>query len=86
MATVYFPPLLRDATGGTTHCQASGDTLRKVIAATEAQFPELAGRLRRGDALAPGVAASIDGSFAASLLDPVGEESEVHFLPAVGGG
>ena len=86
MPTVFFPPLLRDATGGVERCDAAGKTLRQVVVAVEQLFPDLAGRLRHGDALAPGLGASIDGAFASSLLDSVGPESEVHFLPAIGGG
>ena len=86
MATVFFPPLLREATGGVRQCDVSGNNLRQVIPAIEEQFPELAGRLRQGDTLAPGLSASIDSAFASSLLDDVGPTSEVHFLPALGGG
>jgi hypothetical protein len=86
MATVFFPPLLREATGGVQTCDVAGDNLRQIIIAVERRFPDLVGRLRQGDVLAPGLAASIDSSFASSLLDDVGPTSEVHFLPAIGGG
>jgi hypothetical protein len=86
MATVFFPPLLREATGGARQCDVVGTNLRQVILAVERQFPDLVGRLRQGDALAPGLGASIDSLFASSLLDDVGPTSEVHFLPAIGGG
>jgi hypothetical protein len=86
MATVFFPPLLREATGGVQQCDVTGNNLRQVIVAVEAQFPELVGRLRQGDSLAPGLSASIDSAFAASLFDDVRPESEIHFLPALGGG
>jgi molybdopterin synthase sulfur carrier subunit len=45
------------------------------------------GRLCQGKDLKPGLAAIVDGQVARwGLREKVGEESEVHFLPAIGGG
>lgn len=87
MATVHIPPLLRDLTGGVDVVEAPATSLRQVIAALERLYPGLGSRLQRGDALAPGMAASIDGVITSQgLLAKVGPDSEVHFLPALGGG
>jgi len=87
MATVHIPAQLRSFTGGADHVDVAGTSLRQVIAALEAAHPGMAARLVRDDALAPGLAVSIDGAFTnRGLLAKVGVESEIHFLPAIGGG
>lgn len=87
MPTVFIPNMLRDLAGGAERVEVEGATLRQVIGQLEARFPALAGRLRDGDALAAGLAVSIDGAFASrGLLAKVAPTSEVHFLPAIGGG
>jgi molybdopterin synthase sulfur carrier subunit len=87
MATVFIPAQWQKLTGGRKQVELQGQSLRQVIAALESAFPDLAGRLSAGGALVPGMAVSIDGAFTSKgLLAPVGPRSEVHFLPAIGGG
>jgi len=87
MARVFIPPLLREHTDGATEVSVAGKSLRQVVAAIEERFPNLRGHLRDGDRLIPGLAASIDGVMTTQgLLASVGPDSEVHFLPAIGGG
>jgi molybdopterin synthase sulfur carrier subunit len=87
MATVYIPHALRPLVDGAQQVQVAGGSLRQVITAVEQRCPALVGRLREGDNLASGLAVSIDGAFSSrGLLAQVPEASEVHFLPAIGGG
>ena len=87
MATVYIPTLLRDVMGGESQVVVEGGTLRRVIESLDQKFPGIAARLRDGDSIAPGLAVDVDGVFAnQGLLTPVGPDSEIHFLPAIGGG
>lgn len=87
MPRVFLQPQLRDLTGGVSEVAVEGDTLRQVIAALDRQYPGLAERLVRGDQLAPGIAVSVDGVVTArGLLAKVAPDSEVHFVPAIGGG
>jgi sulfur-carrier protein len=87
MPTVHIPPQMRDLTGGAADVQAPGDTLRQVVVALERRFPGIAARLTADDRVAPGLAVSIDGVVTSrGLLARVGPESEIHFLPAFGGG
>ena len=87
MATVYIPFQMRELTNGAERVEVSGDNLRQVIRALGDLYPELAARLSDGDRLTPGLAASIDGAFAnRGLLAKVNPTSEVHFMPAIGGG
>jgi molybdopterin synthase sulfur carrier subunit len=87
MPRVFLQPQLRDLTGGEAEVVVEGETLRQVIAALDAAHPGLAARLVQDDRLAPGIAVSIDGVVSArGLLGKVRRDSEIHFLPAIGGG
>ncbi len=85
--TVWIPSLLRDLTGGRETVRVAGRTVRQVIDALEGLYPGLRDRLCRDDGLRPGIAVAVDTQLAPlGLLQPVRENSEVHFLPAVSGG
>lgn len=87
MARVFIPPPLRDLTGGTDQINLPGMNVRQIVEGMEAAFPGIAARLTLQGALAPGLAVSVDGVISnRGLLAPVGPDSEVHFLPAFGGG
>ncbi len=87
MALVYIPHQMRELTAGVERVELAGQTVRQLIAALDERFPGLAQRLRTDDGLAPGLSVSVDGSLAArGLLARVSPGSEVHFLPAIGGG
>ena len=89
MALVWIPSLLRDFTGGAEQVTATGRTLRQVINSLEATYPGIRARLvdQARDAIHPAFAVAIDGSTShLGLLQPVGEDSEIVFVPAVSGG
>jgi len=87
MATVFIPPQLRQLTGGAAKVQVEGATVRQLVAGLDADFPGIADRLTSGTSIAPGLAVSIDGVISTrGLLARVNPASEVHFLPAFGGG
>jgi hypothetical protein len=87
MATVFIPAQWRDLSQGASEVRVDGATLGEVVAALERQFPGIAARLCDGDSIAPGLAVSIDGSITSrGLLSTVGPDSEIHVLPAIGGG
>jgi molybdopterin synthase sulfur carrier subunit len=87
MPTVFIPVQLRALAGSQDRLLVEGATLRQLLNALARSHPELAARLWDGEALQPGLAATIDGAFASrGLLAKVGPASEVHFLPAIGGG
>jgi len=87
MATVYIPALLRKLTGGKDRTQATGATLKDIIEDLERQFPGFRERvIEKGD-LAGSIAVSIDGEIiTGGLSEPVPANSEIHFVPAIGGG
>lgn len=87
MARVFISSMLQEYTGGTPEVRVPGKSLRQVVAALEEEFPLLQGQLREGDRLVAGLAASIDGVMTTQgLYATVGPDSEIHFLPAIGGG
>jgi molybdopterin synthase sulfur carrier subunit len=87
MPVLYIPPLMRDLTGGQPQVRVPGQTVGEAIEALDAAYPGTKARLCEGERLAPGLAVAVDGRRAAQgLHTPLGEESEVRFLPAVAGG
>lgn len=87
MPIVYVPSLLRDLTSGQERVQVPGGTVAQVIENLESRFPGMKTRLCTGNELKPGLAVAIDAQIGrAGLREKVGGNSEVHFLPAIGGG
>jgi sulfur-carrier protein len=87
MATVWIPAQLRDLTNGQETVTVTGVRVSQLIEALEPLFPGIKARLCTPDGLRPGIAVVVDGEVARlGLLQPVGAASEVHFLPAIGGG
>ena len=87
MATVYIPPMMRRLTGGVDKVEIEGKNLREIVTGLEERFPGTREWLCEGNGLRPGVAAAVDGETARmGLIQSLNENSEVHFLPAFGGG
>jgi molybdopterin synthase sulfur carrier subunit len=87
MARVWIPPLLRDLTGGQPTVTVGGASVREVIEELDQLYPGTKARLCDGETLRPGLAVVVDTGVARlGLREPVGPDSEVHFLPAIGGG
>jgi molybdopterin synthase sulfur carrier subunit len=84
---VWIPSLMHELTGGREQVSAPGETVSGVIAALDEAFPGIKGRLCEGERLDPALAVFVDGRIARlGLLAPVGNDSEIHFLPAIAGG
>ena len=89
MAEVWIPTGMQSLTDGQQRVQVEGRTVRQIVNNLETQFPGTKARLcdEEQDDLLPGVAVIVDGEASQlGLLERVGEDSEVHFLPAIGGG
>ena len=87
MPRVFIPAQLRDLTAGREEIEATGATVRELVAALERQFPGLDERLCQKGELSPSLQVSIDGTLSRRGLDAkVPTASEVHFLPVFGGG
>jgi len=87
MPYVFIPPSLRRLTEGVDRIELKAATVREVVAALEERFPGIRQRLCDGDHLRPGLAVAVDSRISdLGLLQQVSENSEVHFVSAVGGG
>jgi molybdopterin synthase sulfur carrier subunit len=87
MPVVWIPAALRSLTNQLETVRVTGSTVRAVIDQLEAAYPGIKARLCEGDRLRPGLAVVVDTEVSRTgLSQAVGENSEVHFLPAIGGG
>ena len=87
MPTVVIPALLRKFTGGIERVDVPGKSIRELVRQLGEQFPGLDQQLLEDGDIRPSIAVSIDGEIATGgVLDTVNEDSEVHFIPALGGG
>jgi sulfur-carrier protein len=87
MPTVVIPALLRKFTGGIERVDLPGKSIRELVQQLGRRFPGIDQQLLEDGDIRPSIAVSIDGEIATGgVLDPVNEDSEVHFIPALGGG
>ena len=89
MPEVWIPPKLQQLTGGNQRVQVDGSTVRQVINNLESKYPGVKEYLvdEMEEDLSPGLAVIVDGEASQlGMLEKVQENSEVHFLPAIGGG
>ena len=86
MPRVFIPPLLRALTG-VDAIDVDAANVRQAIERLEERFPGVRAKLCEGDGLKPGLTVAVDGQVSSiGLLQKLKPDSEVHFLPAVGGG
>ncbi len=79
--------LMRNLSAGRHRVDVEGATVRQVIENLDKQFPGMKERLMENGSLVPGISVIVDGQQSQlGLLERLEEASEVHFLPAIGGG
>jgi molybdopterin converting factor small subunit len=87
MATVFIPSLMQSLTNGEHRVEIGGATVRQIINNLDARYPGMKERLVEANRVKSNISVAIDGEVTTlGLLGKVGESSEVHFLPAIGGG
>jgi molybdopterin synthase sulfur carrier subunit len=87
MATVYIPSVLQHLTRGEPQVTVAATTVRQVVERLEALYPGVEAHLVEDGDLKPHIAVAVDGEVSVlGLVERVGEDSEVHFVPALGGG
>ncbi len=87
MAVVWIPPLMRSLTNGKSQVEVEGSTVWEIVAALETRYPGVAARIVEDDRIRPGLSVAVDGTVGnKGLREPVGPNSEVHFVPAMTGG
>jgi len=87
VAKVFIPTMLQSLTGGIKQVQVEGRNVRQLIDRLDELFPGIKSRLVEAGRIRSNLAVSVDGDVARmGTLEPVNEDSEVHFVPAIGGG
>lgn len=83
MARVFFSSGLRRLSGGAESVEIGARDVRELLRALDVRFPGLAVQIGESTAIA------IDGEIlphAEALLERLRPDSEIHFLPQIGGG
>ncbi|WDI40416.1 MoaD/ThiS family protein [Bremerella sp. P1] len=87
MAIMFIPAQWRDLTHQQTEVEIDASTLRDALTELDRQFPGIHTRLFEHETVRPSIQISVDGSLnSRNLRTPLRPDSEVHFLPAIGGG
>ena len=89
MPDVWIPPQMQRRTGAPDRVQVDGATVRQVINNLERLHPGIKDLLYDAelDDITPGLAVIVDGDVSQlGLMERVSVDSEMHFLPAIGGG
>ena len=87
MATVFIPSLMQNLTGGKKRVEVEGSSVRRIVDNLENAYPGIKERLVENGRIKSNISVAIDGEVTPmGMLGKVAESSEVHFLPAIGGG
>lgn len=87
MPTVFIPSLMRKLTDGQDRVEVQGTTLRQVVDNLDKDYPGLKELIVEEGRVRPGLQLAVDGVLSATgLMGKVPAGSEVHILPALGGG
>lgn len=87
MAIVYIPEPLQSLSHGEKEVTLEATTVQQVIAQLEALYPGMEDALVEDGDLKPHIAVAVDGEVSIlGVVEPVSTDSEVHFIPALGGG
>ncbi len=87
MTTVFIPTMLQPIAGGVKQVDLEARNVRQLIDRLDQLYPGMKDRLTEEGKIRSNLAVAIDGERARmGLLERVNENSEVHFVPAIGGG
>ncbi|CUV02849.1 MAG: MoaD/ThiS family protein [SAR202 cluster bacterium] len=87
MAKIFIPTMLQSLTAGVKQVDLDARNVRQIIERLEELYPGMKDRLVEDGEIRPNLAIAIDGDVAImGMLEKVEENSEVHFVPAIGGG
>ena len=87
VATIFIPSTLRSLTRGAKEVTIQAANVGQVVNGLEQMYPGIKARLVEEGQIRPDISVVIDGEASPlGLLDKVGEDSEIHFIPAIGGG
>jgi len=87
LAKIFIPTMLQSLTAGVKQVDLDARNVRQIIERLEELYPGMKDRLLEDGEIRSNLAVAIDGDVAImGMLEKVGENSEVHFVPAIGGG
>ncbi len=87
MAKIFIPTMLQSLTAGVKQVDLDARNVRQIIERLEELYPGMKDRLVEEGEIRSNLAIAIDGDVAImGMLEKVEENSEVHFVPAIGGG
>ena len=87
MANVFIPSLMQSLTNGEKQVRVEGSTVRQIINNLDGMYPGFKDRLVEDGRVKPNISVAVDGEVTPlGMIERVNEDSEVHFLPAIGGG
>ncbi len=87
MAKIFIPTMLQSLTAGVKQVDLDARNVRQIIERLEELYPGMKDRLVEDGEIRSNLAIAIDGDVAImGMLEKVEENSEVHFVPAIGGG
>ncbi|WP_298867165.1 MoaD/ThiS family protein [uncultured Gimesia sp.] len=87
MPRLFIPPSLRPFCGGQEEVVVEGATVLEAVHSLEQQHPGVMERLCPEGTLRAGMSVTVDQNVTPrGLSQKVSPESEIHFLPAIGGG
>lgn len=87
MATVFIPAQLRELSGGIQSVELEAKNIRGVVQQLDAMFPGFKDRICTDGNISPSLQVSIDSVITSrGMIAKIQPHSEVHFIPAIGGG
>ena len=87
MAEVWIPTQMQFFTGQKRCVEIQGETIGQIINNLDKNFPGLKTHLAYNGEIMPGLAVIVDGEAThLGMLQPVKDDSEIHFLPSLAGG
>jgi len=87
LATIFIPTMLQEITHGTKKLELDARTVRQVVDELGKMYPGIQERLLDANDIREGLAVVVDGDVSVmGMLTKVSQTSEVHFVPAIGGG
>jgi len=87
MATVFIPAQLRELSGGLQSVELEARNVRDVVQQLDAMFPGFKNRICTDGNISPSLQVSIDSVITSrGMIAKIQPHSEVHFIPAIGGG
>jgi|TARA_B110000263_G_scaffold129043_1_gene112171 molybdopterin synthase sulfur carrier subunit len=87
MPIIFVPSLMQKLCNGEQKLMIEGTNLRQVINNLDLQYTGFKDRLVEDGKIKPNISVAVDGEITPlGMIQKVGPNSEIHFLPAISGG